>query len=84
MKLIKKAQKFVASHKVGTSVVTGALTGYFLSRSSIAKPKNHLDEIVELYVTPEQVGKMLLGGGRVEFETPKGSVAVYLSEDSET
>ena len=83
MKLIKKTQKFIGNHKVGTSVVAGALTGYFLSRSSIAKPKNYLDELVELYLTPEQVGKMLLGGGRVEFETPKGAVAVHLIEASE-
>lgn len=76
-----KTKNFIARHKISLSVAAGAVTG-LLARKLATKTKNVADEIVELYMTPQQVSMMVFeGGGHVHFNTPAGQVNVSIMDD---
>lgn len=76
-----KIKNFIARHKIAVSVAAGAVTGV-LVRKLERKTRNVADELVELYVTPQQVAMMVYeGGGHVRFDTPSGQVNVMIKDD---
>ena len=79
---VKKYKKFLKDHKIATSVVAGAFTGYLISKLPAAQTKTRLDELMELYITPEQISQMILGGGHVTFDTPAGTANVHIVPDT--
>lgn len=76
-----KIKNFIARHKIAVSVAAGAATGV-LVRKLERKTRNVADEIVELYMTPQQISQIIFeGGGHVRFDTPAGQVNVSIQED---
>ena len=76
-----KIKNFIARHKIAVSVVAGAATGVLVRKLEL-KTRNAVDEIIELYMTPQQVSMLVFeGGGHVQFNTPAGQVNVSIMDD---
>lgn len=76
-----KIKTFIARHKIAISVAAGAATGVLMQKVG-KKTRNVADEIVELYMTPQQVSMMVFeGGGHVRFDTAAGQVNVSIMDD---
>lgn len=76
-----KIKNFIARHKIAVSVAAGAATGVLVRKLEL-KTRNAADEIIKLYVTPQQVARLVFeGGSHVQFNTPAGQVNVSIMND---
>ncbi|UVK59325.1 hypothetical protein SEA_PHEROBRINE_42 [Gordonia phage Pherobrine] len=77
-----KIKQFVSKHKIGLSVVAGALTGSAFGVLAKIKLDRDNNEIVNIYMTPHQAGLLISeAGGHIRYDTPAGRIHVSIEDD---
>ena len=77
-------QKSTRKVRFALSVTLGAIFGV-LVRKFVPSVRRHVEEAIELYITPEQISQIVFeGGGHVRYDTLAGQVNVFVMDDPET